>query len=146
VRHTVANLGIVETMTYERTLISSGSVYEPVVGYSRAVRAGDFVFIAGTTAGSPEGAIGGSDPAAQTREIFARLAVALEQAGATFGDVVRTRIYLTNINDFDAVGKVHGEFFGDIRPAATAVEVSALAAPDMLVEIDVDAIIGSAAQ
>ena len=133
-------------MTYERTLISSGSVYEPLVGYSRAVRAGDFVFIAGTTAGAPEGAIGGSDPAAQTREIFKRLAVALEQAGATFGDVVRTRIYLTNIADFDAVGKVHGEFFGDIRPAATAVEVSALAAPDMLVEIDVDAIIGSASK
>jgi enamine deaminase RidA (YjgF/YER057c/UK114 family) len=110
------------------------------------VRAGDFVFIAGTTAGAPEGAIGGSDPAAQTREIFKRVALALEQAGATFGDVVRTRIYLTNIADFDAVGKVHGEFFGDIRPAATAVEVSALAAPDMLVEIDVDAIIGSAAK
>ena len=75
---------------------------------------------------------------------FKRVAVALEQAGATFGDVVRTRIYLTNIADFDAVGKVHGEFFGEIRPAATAVEVSALASPDMLVEIDVDAIIGSA--
>ena len=133
-------------MTYERTLISSGSVYEPVVGYSRAVRAGDFVFIAGTTSGAPEGAIGGNDPAAQTREIFKRVALALEQAGATFGDVVRTRIYLTNIADFDAVGKVHGEIFGEIRPAATAVEVSALASPDMLVEIDVDAIIGSAAK
>lgn len=133
-------------MTYERTLISSGSVYEPIVGYSRAVRAGDFVFIAGTTAGAPEGAIGGSDPALQTREIFSRIATALEQAGASFADVVRTRIYLTNIADFDAVGKVHGEFFGEIRPAATAVEVSALAAPDMLVEIDVDAIIGSAAK
>ncbi|GAB2818033.1 RidA family protein [Alpinimonas psychrophila] len=133
-------------MTYERTLISSGSVYEPVVGYSRAVRAGDFVFIAGTTAGSPDGAIGGNDAALQTREIFVRLAAALEQAGATFADVVRTRIYLTNMADFDAVGRVHGEFFAEIRPAATAVEVSALAAPDMLVEIDVDAIIGSAAK
>jgi enamine deaminase RidA (YjgF/YER057c/UK114 family) len=131
---------------YPRTLISSGSVYEPKVGYSRAVRAGDFVFVAGTTAGAPEGAIGGNDPAEQTREIFRRVAVALEQAGATFGDVVRTRIYLRNIHDFDAVGAVHGEIFGDIRPAATAVEVSGLAADDMLVEIDVDAIIGSAAK
>lgn len=130
---------------YPRTLISSGSVYEPKVGYSRAVRAGDFVFVAGTTAGAPEGAIGGNDPAEQTREIFRRVAVALEQAGATFGDVVRTRIYLRNISDFDAVGAVHGEIFGDIRPAATAIEVSGLAADDMLVEIDVDAIIGSAA-
>jgi enamine deaminase RidA (YjgF/YER057c/UK114 family) len=129
---------------YPRTLISSGSVYEPKVGYSRAVRAGDFVFVAGTTAGAPEGAIGGNDAAEQTREIFRRVAVALEQAGSTFGDVVRTRIYLRNIHDFDAVGAVHGEIFGDIRPAATAVEVSGLAADDMLVEIDVDAIIGSA--
>jgi enamine deaminase RidA (YjgF/YER057c/UK114 family) len=133
-------------MTFERTLISSGSVYEPLVGYSRAVRAGNFVFIAGTTSGSPEGAIGGADAAAQTREIFVRLASALDQAGASFADVVRTRIYLKNMADFDAVGRVHGEFFGEIRPAATAVEVSALAAPDMLVEIDVDAIIGSAAK
>jgi len=131
-------------MTFERTLISSGSVYEPIVGYSRAVRAGAFVFIAGTTSGAPDGAIGGSDAALQTREIFVRLAAALEQAGATFADVVRTRIYLKDIADFDAVGRVHGEFFGEIRPATTAVEVSALAAPDMLVEIDVDAIVGSA--
>ena len=131
---------------YPRTLISSGSVYEPRVGYSRAVRAGDFVFVAGTTAGAPEGAIGGNDPAEQTREIFRRVAVALEQAGATFGDVVRTRIYLRNIGDFEAVGAVHGEIFGEIRPAASAIEVSGLAADDMLVEIDVDAIIGSAAK
>jgi enamine deaminase RidA (YjgF/YER057c/UK114 family) len=132
--------------TYPRTLISSGSVYEPTVGYSRAVKAGDFVFVAGTTAGAPEGAIGGNDPAEQTREIFRRVAVALEQAGSSFADVVRTRIYLRSMSDFDAVGAVHGEIFGDIRPAATAVEVSGLAADDMLVEIDVDAIIGSAAK
>lgn len=132
--------------TYPRTLISSGSVYEPTVGYSRAVKAGDFVFVAGTTAGSPDGAIGGSDPAEQTREIFRRVAAALEQAGSSFADVVRTRIYLRNMSDFDAVGTVHGEIFGEIRPAATAVEVSGLAADDMLVEIDVDAIIGSAAK
>ena len=132
--------------TYPRTLISSGSVYEPTVGYSRAVKAGDFVFVAGTTAGAPDGAVGGSDPAEQTREIFRRVAVALEQAGSSFADVVRTRIYLRHMSDFDAVGAVHGEIFGDIRPAATAVEVSGLAADDMLVEIDVDAIIGSAAK
>ena len=131
--------------THPRTLISSGSVYEPKVGYSRAVKAGDFVFIAGTTAGAPDGAVGGADPAEQTREIFRRVAVALEQAGATFGDVVRTRIYLRHMSHFDAVGAVHGEIFGEIRPAATAIEVSALAADDMLVEIDVDAIIGSRA-
>lgn len=133
-------------MTYERQLISSGSLYEPVVGYSRAVRAGDFVFVAGTTSGAPGGAIGGTDPAEQTREIFRRVEAALTEAGATFGDVVRTRIYLRDIADFDAVGKVHGEIFGTIRPAATAIEVSGLAADDMLVEIDVDAIIGSAAR
>jgi enamine deaminase RidA (YjgF/YER057c/UK114 family) len=133
-------------MTYERTLISSGSVYEPIIGYSRAVRAGDFVFVAGTTAGSPDGAIGGDNAEAQAREIFARLAVALEQAGASFADVVRTRMYLRNMADFDAIGRVHGEFFGEIRPASTAVEVSALAADDMLLEIDVDAIIGSASR
>lgn len=133
-------------MTYERTLISSGSVYESIIGYSRAVRAGDFVFVAGTTAGSPDGAIGGDNAEAQAREIFARLAVALEQAGASFADVVRTRMYLRNMADFDAIGRVHGEFFGEIRPASTAVEVSALAADDMLLEIDVDAIIGSASR
>jgi enamine deaminase RidA (YjgF/YER057c/UK114 family) len=129
---------------FSRTLISSGSVYEPILGYSRAVVSGPFVFIAGTTAGSPDGAIGGTDAALQTREIFSRLEAALAQAGASFADVVRTRIYLTNIDDFDAIGRVHGEFLGDVRPALTAVQVSALAAPDMLVEIDVDAIIGSA--
>jgi enamine deaminase RidA (YjgF/YER057c/UK114 family) len=131
-------------MTFERTLISSGSVWEPVVGYSRAVVAGDFVFIAGTTSSSPDGPVGGNDAAAQAREILTRVEGVLKQAGATMGDIVRTRVYLTNIDDFDAVGKVHGEFLGEIRPALTAVEVGALAAPDLLVEIDVDAIIGSA--
>ena len=81
-------------MTYSRTLISSGSVYEPVIGYSRAVKAGDFVFIAGTTSGAPGGAIGGTDAGEQTREIFRRVKTALDEAGASFADVVRTRIYL----------------------------------------------------
>lgn len=129
---------------YRRQNISSGSVWEPVVGYSRAVRAGDFVFVSGTTSSSPDGAIGGADAAAQAREIFVRLGAALEQAGASFSEVVRTRIYLKDIADFDAVGAVHGEIFGAIRPATVAVEVGALAASDLLVEIELDAIIGAA--
>ncbi|MFT2816681.1 RidA family protein [Leifsonia sp. A12D58] len=129
---------------YARRNISSGSVWEPVVGYSRAVRAGDFVFVSGTTASAPEGVVGGADAAAQAREIFVRIAAALEQAGASFDEVVRTRIYLKSIADFDAVGAVHGEIFGRILPSIVAVEVSALAAPDLLVEIELDAIIGAA--
>ena len=129
---------------YTRQNISSGSVWEPVVGYSRAVRAGAFVFVAGTTASSPDGAVGGTDAAAQAREIFVRIGAALQQAGASFDEVVRSRVYLTDIADFDAVGAVHGEIFGAIRPALVAVAVGALAAPDLLVEIELDAIIGAA--
>lgn len=123
-----------------RQLISSGSKWEPVIGYSRAVRVGNHVFIAGTTASSPEGAVGGT-AAEQTREILTRLTAVLEEAGASLADVVRTRMYLTSIDDFDAVGAVHGEFFGEIRPAATAVEVRALAEKDLLIEIEIDAVI-----
>ena len=129
--------------TMSRTNISSGSAWEPVIGYSRAVRAGDFVFVSGTTSSSPEGAVGGADAAAQAREIFARIGAALEQAGSGFAEVVRSRVYLTDIADFDAVGAVHGEIFGGVRPALVAVAVSALAAPDLLVEIELDAIIGA---
>lgn len=128
-------------MSQSRQLISSGSVFEPVVGYSRAVRVGDLVYVAGTTSGAAGGAVGGDDAAAQAREIFVRIEAGLTEAGATFADAVRTRIYLTNIADFDAVGRVHGEIFGDIRPATTAVEVGALASPDLLVEIELDAVI-----
>lgn len=124
-----------------RQNISSGSAREPVLGYSRAVKVGNLVFVAGTTAGSASGAVGGSDAAAQAREIFARIETALQQAGADFMDVVRTRIYLTNIDDFDSVGAVHGEIFGDIRPVTAVVEVGALAAPDLIVEIEADAVI-----
>ncbi len=123
-----------------RQLISSGSKWEPVIGYSRAVRVGNHVFIAGTTASSPEGAVG-ETAAEQTREILTRLTAVLEEAGANLADVVRTRMYLTSIDDFDAVGAVHGEFFGEIRPAATAVEVSALVERDLLIEIEIDAVI-----
>lgn len=128
-------------MATDRQNISSGSAREPVLGYSRAVRVGSQVAVAGTTAGSSEGAVGGPDAAAQAREIYSRIGKALEQAGATYGDVVRTRVYLTNIADFDAVGAVHGEIFGDIRPVTSVVEVGALAAPDLLVEVEADAIV-----
>lgn len=124
----------------ERRLYSSGSVWEPVVGYSRAVRVGDQVFIAGTTASSPDGPVG-ETAAEQTREILTRLSAVLAEAGARLDHVVRSRIYLTAMADFDEVGAVHGEFFGEVRPAATAVEVGALAAPGLLVEIELDAVI-----
>lgn len=124
----------------DRRLYSSGSAWEPVVGYSRAVRVGDQVFIAGTTASSPDGPVGAT-AAEQAREILTRLTAVLAEAGARLDHVVRSRIYLTSMADFDAVGAVHGEFFGEIRPAATAVEVGALAAPGLYVEIELDAVV-----
>lgn len=124
-----------------RQNISSGSTREPVLGYSRAVRVGNHVVVAGTTAGSSTGAVGGDDAAAQAREIFSRIEKGLTDAGATLQDVVRTRIYLTRIADFDAVGAVHGEIFQKIRPVTSVVEVGALAAPDLVVEIEADAIL-----
>ncbi|WP_284984606.1 RidA family protein [Arthrobacter sp. efr-133-TYG-118] len=125
----------------ERQNISSGSAREPILGYSRAVRVGNQILVAGTTAGSSNGAVGGNDAAAQAREIFSRIETALIQAGGSFADVVRTRVYLTDIADFDAVGAVHGEIFGDIRPVTAVVEVGALAADDLLVEVEADAIL-----
>jgi enamine deaminase RidA (YjgF/YER057c/UK114 family) len=127
----------------QRQNISSGSAREPILGYSRAVRVGNQVVIAGTTAGSSSstGAVGGNNAAAQAREIFTRIETALTQAGGSFTDVIRTRVYLTNMADFDAVGAVHGEIFGDIRPVTAVVEVGALAADDLLVEIEADAIL-----
>lgn len=119
-----------------RQIISSGSEFEPVVGYSRAVRVGPHVAVAGTT-GSGDG------PAAQTRDALRRIEIALEQAGATLADVVRTRIFVTDISRWREVGDVHAEVFGEIRPAATMVEVSALIAPDLLVEVEVDAYVSS---
>lgn len=98
------------------------------------------IVVAGTTGGSSNGAVGGNDAAAQAREIFNRIETALIQAGGSFADVVRTRVYLTDIADFDAVGAVHGEIFGDIRPVTAVVEVGALAADDLLVEVEADAI------
>ncbi|SDR99464.1 Enamine deaminase RidA, house cleaning of reactive enamine intermediates, YjgF/YER057c/UK114 family [Friedmanniella luteola] len=127
-----------------RRLVSSGGPWEDVVGYSRAVRVGDLVLVAGTTAAADGGgAVGGDDVAAQTREALRRVALALEQAGARLSDVVRTRIYVTDIDRWPEVGQVHGEVFADIRPAATMVEVSRLIDPALLVEIEADAVVAA---
>ena len=125
----------------KRLLISSGSPYEPIVGFSRAVRVGNFVAVSGTPAGSSGKPVAIGDPAAQTRAILETIAKALADAGASLKDVVRTRVYLVDMAHFDAVGRIHGEFFGDIRPANTTLQVSAFVNPDYLVEIEADAVI-----
>ncbi len=126
-----------------RLNVGSGGEWEGPVGYSRAVRVGNQVYVAGTTAAAPGGAIGGDDIAAQTREALRRIEIALEQAGATLRDVVRTRMFVTDIGRWAQAGAAHGEVFGDIRPAATMVEVSALISPDLLIEIEADAVLGA---
>jgi enamine deaminase RidA (YjgF/YER057c/UK114 family) len=122
--------------------ISSGAVWEPVVGYSRAVRAGDWVLVSGTTAASDDGPVGGADAGAQAREALRRIGVALAEAGAGFEHVVRTRMFVTDISRWQDVGRAHGAVFGSIRPAASMVEVSALIEPGLLVEIEADAYLG----
>jgi enamine deaminase RidA (YjgF/YER057c/UK114 family) len=125
-----------------RVNISSGAPYEPVFGYSRAVKVGKLVFVSGSTSIRPDGSVAGvGDAYTQSVETLKTIERALQQAGASFKDVVRTRIYVTNLGDLEAVGKAHVEVFGDIRPASTGVEVSRLVHPDMLVEIEADAVI-----
>lgn len=126
----------------ERQLVSSGALWEPVVGYSRAVRVGQWVSIAGTTAAAEAGgAVGGQDIGEQTREALKRIEAALQQAGARLEDVVRTRMFVTDISRWEQVGRVHGEVFGSIRPATSMLEVSGLIDPALLVEIEADAVI-----
>lgn len=125
----------------KRQLVSSASPYEPIVGFSRAVRVGNFVAVSGTTATSGVKPVAIGDPAAQTRAIIEVIGKALADAGASLKDVVRTRIYLTDISHWEAVGRAHGEFFADIRPANSMFQVTAFVRPEWLVEIEADAVV-----
>jgi enamine deaminase RidA (YjgF/YER057c/UK114 family) len=128
----------------QRRLVPAGTVWDAVVGYSRAVRIGQWVSVSGTTAAAEGGgAVGGDDVAAQTREALRRIAVALDQVGARLDDVVRTRMFVTDIGRWAEVGRAHGEVFGSIRPATSMVEVSRLIDPALLVEIEADAVVGT---
>lgn len=129
-------------MSDERQLVSSGTEWELAVGFSRAVRVDRFVFVSGTTATDEQGQpVGIGDVAAQTEYIMQKIKRALHEVGATLSDVVRTRIYVVNADDWQAIGRVHGKYFGDIRPANTLVEISKIVGDEYLVEIEADAIL-----
>lgn len=134
----------------ERRHVSSGTEWEPRVGYSRAVRVGDGgdgdrVLVSGTTATDEDGeVVAPGDPATQTHKALENVVTALAEAGATVGDVVRTRVFVTDADDWETVGEAHGEFFGGVRPAATMVEVSGLVDGDLVVEVEAEAVVGSA--
>ena len=133
-----------KAQTTKRKLVSSASPYEPIVGFSRAVRAGNFIAVSGTTAGSGGKPVAIGDPAAQTRAIIEVIEKALADLGGSLNDVVRTRIYLVDIAHWEAVGRVHGEFFADIRPANSMFQVTAFVRSEWLVEIEADAVVAEA--